>query len=236
MQKFEPKKWRTDLVLLIRNDPVFFKDGSSFLNQLNCSFLNKRTSKHDRPMCTLVNYTALKNRVTTLVPQNTDYKDIIARTDIFSDKPDNLLMFYAALKKNLRTYAPVDSILVGFDGYEYLKTAGFDFVMRTDMDVFLTPMFAKWLPQNCNDFYAGKGGYTTDFNTRRLGRIAEDLGFGNAGLTNLGSTWYSTPEQIRLISFYTLLSMVGCTCLSATDYINLFTMSQKKANLKKLPR
>ncbi len=206
MQKSEPAKWRTDLILLINNDPVFFKDNSSFLDKLNCSFLNRRTSKLDRPMCTLVNYTPLKNRSTKAPPVNPDYAKLLA--DMFSDMPENLAAFYSLAKENLKNYPPVDSILVGFDGYAYLKSAEFDFVMRSDMDVFLTPMFAKWLPQNCDDFYAGNGGYSTDFNMKRLARIAEDLGFGNAAIRNLGSTWYSTPEQIRLVSFYTFFAMV----------------------------
>jgi hypothetical protein len=49
------------------------------------------------------------------------------------------------------------------------------------MDVFLTPLFGKWLPKNCNDFYVGRGGYSNEFNQKRLRRISQNmkLQFGN---------------------------------------------------------
>ena len=96
---------------------------------------------------------------------------------------------------------------MAFEGYQYFKQAGFDFLIRSDMDVFLTPLFASWLPRHCNDFYVGRGGFSTDFNNNRLNRIADDLNLKYAGKRNLGSTWYSTPEQFRLVSYLTLFGM-----------------------------
>lgn len=86
--------------------------------------------------------------------------------------------------------------------------AGYDFLIRSDMDVFLTPLFSRWLPRKCNDFYVGRGGFSSAFNVKRLGRVANDLKLKNAGLQNLGSTWYSTPEQIRLVAYTTLFGML----------------------------
>ena len=98
---------------------------------------------------------------------------------------------------------------MAFDGYEYFKSAGFDFLMRSDMDVFLSPVFGKWIPKNCNDFIVGQGGYSHDFNRNRLQRVSQNLGLEHAGSSNLGSTWYSTPEQFRLVSYLTIFSMVS---------------------------
>ncbi len=42
----------------------------------------------------------------------------------------------------------------------------------------------------------------------RLKRIARNLNLKYASVWNLGSTWYSTPTQFRLMSYLTLLSMV----------------------------
>ena len=44
-----------------KNDDLF-NNNSFFLNGLNCSFLNKRKSNLDKPMCTLIQYTPLSNR------------------------------------------------------------------------------------------------------------------------------------------------------------------------------
>ena len=220
MQKYEPNKWKTDFVVFIENDPTFFKDKKSFLDELNCSFENKRTSKDQKPMCTLINYIALKKRQFqpmkegVLTKQGNEhvkakYDYLLSNVNIFSDDANNLNPFYSISKTNLEKYGYVDSILMAFDGYDYFKTAGYDYLIRSDMDVFLTPLFAKWLPDNCNDFYVGRGAYSDDFNRKRLSRIARDLGLEHAGISNLGSTWYSTPQQFRLVSYLTIFSMVS---------------------------
>jgi hypothetical protein len=96
---------------------------------------------------------------------------------------------------------------MAFDGYNYFKSAGFDYLIRSDIDVFLTPLFGTWLPLHCNDFIAGGGGYSSDFNHKRLQHIADYIGLGSTEIWNLGSTWISTPEQFRLVSYYTLFGM-----------------------------
>lgn len=45
------------------------------------------------------------------------------------------------------------------------------------------------------------------FNVKRLKRISSNLGLSYASESNLGSTWYSTPRQIRLVSYLTLIGM-----------------------------
>jgi len=101
----------------------------------------------------------------------------------------------------------LDSILMAFDGWSFFKSAGYDFLIRSDMDVFLTPLFGMWLPRRCNEFYVGRGGYSANFNMKRLKRIAANIGFEYVSETNLGSTWYSTPDQFRMVSYLTLFSM-----------------------------
>lgn len=116
-------------------------------------------------------------------------------------------LFLSVVQHNLQEYSYLDSILIAFEGYDYLKKAKYDFVIRSDIDVFLTPLFSKWIPVNCNDFAVGGGGYSVEFNMKRLRRIANNLKFEYAGLWNLGSTWYSTPDQFRLVAYFTLFGM-----------------------------
>lgn len=214
MQKSEPVMWRTDLILFIENDPEWFKL-NTFLEELNCNFSNIRHSKDDLPMCTLIPYVALKDRkianrnFTSKFIAKEKYQEMLSDFDIFSDVPEKREAFYALAKDALKDYGYVDSILMAFDGYQYFESAGYDFLVRSDMDVFLTPLFAKWLPHNCNDFYVGHGAYSVDFNRRRLARVAEDLGLEYAWASNLGSTWYSTPKQFRLVSYLTVFMMVS---------------------------
>lgn len=85
---------------------------------------------------------------------------------------------------------------------------GYDFIIRSDIDVFLTPLFATWLPHHCNDFNVGLGAYSTLFNEKRLSRASARINLMYAFKNNLGSSWYSTPAQIRLVSYLTMFSMI----------------------------
>lgn len=107
MQKSEPLKWRTDLV-------VFIDKNVNELNELNCSYQNTRKSDLDEPMCTFLPYKALKNRRLTKlnaplfrkediyeyidVNKNIDekYEYLLNRVDIFSDEESNLLPFFVS--------------------------------------------------------------------------------------------------------------------------------------------
>ena len=48
---------------------------------------------------------------------------------------------------------------------------------------------------------------SSTFNVNRLRRISTDLGLEFASKKNLGSTWYSTPRQFRLVAYLTLVGM-----------------------------
>jgi hypothetical protein len=211
MQKTEPSYWRTDIVIFINND-YFQNNNNFFLTKLNCSFNNIRKTNQDKPMCTLVDYKPLKSRQIVQTNFKTynltqKYEYLLNSLDIFSDDELNIAPFYEYLKEQTSDYGYLDSILIAFDGYNFLKNAGYNFLIRSDMDVFFTPSFGKWLPRNCNDFYVGRGGFSTPFNINRLNRIAKILGFQSASEENLGSTWYSSTEQFRLVSYLTLFSM-----------------------------
>ena len=195
MIKYEPSKWRTDLIVFIEKDQIKFNSSDFFLNQLNCSFDNKRISANDKPMCTLISYIPIRkrefnlNKKFSVLESKDKFKYLLKNINIYQNDQKHLEPFYSFTKTNLELYHYVDSILMAFDGYDYFKSGGFDFLIRSDMDVFLTPLFGLWLPKICNDFYVGGGAYSNTFNRNRLNRIAKDIGFAHAGVSNLGSTW-----------------------------------------------
>ena len=212
MLKNEPSEWRTDLIVFI-NMKVYKSTNMKFFEQLNCFETNMRFTKDEFPMCTLLNYVELRNRQIPLYDStyffNTSaeelYNYFYKKVNVFDNSAENLWRFYGKLKE-LKKYQYLDSILMVFDGYNYFKN-NFDFLMRSDMDVFLTPLFAKWLPLNCNDFITGSGGYSHDFNMKRIRKAANLMNLKFGEIRNLGSTWYSTPAQFRLVSYLTLVSM-----------------------------
>jgi hypothetical protein len=70
----------------------------------------------------------------------------------------------------------------------------YTYLMKTDLDTFITPAFARWIPQA---FFVGKAAYAHMFDTQRdLHSWAEKLGYKHRGLHNLGATWYGDPHII----------------------------------------
>ena len=70
--------------------------------------------------------------------------------DIFSTNKKEFAPFYSLIKQSLSAYPYIESILVAFDGYEHFKA--YDYIIRSDLDTFLTPLFGTWLPKNCKFF------------------------------------------------------------------------------------
>jgi hypothetical protein len=210
MQKYEPAKWRTDIVVFFDGKKkLSSKTGLEFFEDLNCTYGNQRKNRDDPPQCVLIQYEALSDRSVQPSKFNFPNRDMMYeyfydKFDIFDDSPSE---FYARLK-DISKYGYMDSILMAYDGFEYFNNSHYDFLIRSDMDVFLTPLFATWLPAECTEFVVGGGGYSAEFNMNRLRRVARNLNLKYAGIWNLGSTWYSTPKQFRLMGYLTLISMV----------------------------
>ena len=214
MQKYEPELWRTDLIFFMNKKLSIENKVLASFEELDCKTSNLRKSSNDKPMCTIIDFLSINDRVLenvnetyfkTIKPIDL-YPHLFHEVDVFNQNDSNLWKFYAKLR-DLKNYSYIDSILIAFDGYKYFKNQ-FDFFLRSDMDVFLTPMFAKWLPLNCFDFVVGGGGYGDEFNMKRIQKAAKNINLEPGDVWNLGSTWYSTPDQVRLVSYLTLVSMI----------------------------
>jgi hypothetical protein len=126
MIKYEPVKWRTDLIVFVENGVnVEFNSSRLFLEQLNCRFENRRQSAEDKPMCTLINYVPLANRTfntTSRQFSNDDdkYRYLLNEVDIFKTGENSSFEFdtlYKLMKQSLSKYGYLDSILIAFEGY-----------------------------------------------------------------------------------------------------------------------
>ena len=120
MMKFEPTKWRTDLVIFVEYNQSLFETNNFVLNELKCSFNNVRRSPNDPPMCSLINYPAFSRRKIDFLNQNeslnSTYKYLFENTNIFETDPKEFEKFYKLMKREVNTYSYLDSILVGFEG------------------------------------------------------------------------------------------------------------------------
>ncbi|GAV08735.1 hypothetical protein RvY_18389-2 [Ramazzottius varieornatus] len=110
------------------------------------------------------------------------------------------------LQEQMKEYPYLDSIypLVEHSS-SYSK---YDFVVRSDLDVFFTPAFAGWIPPNCA-FVTGNGGYSDTFNMEKLAHVASYSGIHfNASVRNVGSTWIGTPQLVAKVAERTVHWMV----------------------------
>ncbi|CAH1799395.1 unnamed protein product [Owenia fusiformis] len=78
----------------------------------------------------------------------------------------------------------------------------YDWLIRSDLDVFIGPAVLGWLPKY--EFMSGGGGYASEFNRKRIPEVAARLNLTHHGITNVGSTWYGKPDIFMKISQLTL--------------------------------
>ncbi|CAF3740625.1 unnamed protein product [Rotaria sordida] len=211
----QPSTWRTDFVIFTYNFSIEFR-------QLGC--VNRiRQDKEEPSICRLFLYVPVQFRTKNITNNNfqhafddakrvmKSYKDmndsfigvpLVTDTETFDAKRSE------SLYKNLRSYDYTDSINVIYEGYWTFKM--YDFILRTDIDVFIYRHFATYIPSDCT-FITGRGGYGTNFNRRKLRRIANDMGFGHANISGMGSTWYGSPYDAYLVANQTLHSILWLT-------------------------
>lgn len=168
MMKYEPLSWRTDLVLYTKN--ITWN-----LDRLGCIHNRIRVDRNEPPKCRVFSYQRINSRNSTNTYNADDHP--------FQQYDHKRSML---LKQYLDKYDYLDSINVIAECYP--SFAMYDYILRTDLDVFLTPYFGRFVPLN-NTLIVGGGGYSTAFNTRRLRRIAANMNWQYANLTNIGSTW-----------------------------------------------
>ncbi|CAF4646708.1 unnamed protein product [Rotaria sp. Silwood1] len=173
---------------IIKNQPIDWQTDiliyslpSSLLDELGCYEYNNKASKNN---CFRINYNSLWDKI----------------------KNNNKLL------RLIQIYVPkwcrhLDSLGILLENSDFLNQ--YDYILRTDLDVFLTPHFAHYIPFDCS-FQIGLGGYSLDYTLNKLSRIAQTLNLLDVNLTHIGSTWYGPPQQIVLVGRLALwLSVVS---------------------------
>ena len=168
MMKFEPSLWRTDLV-------IYTGQHTLHLQQLGCIYNRIRIDRHEPPQCRVFPYVRISLRNVTKTNETDDH--------LYQQFDEDRSVL---ITTHLGTYEYVDSINIIAECYP--SFAMYDYILRTDIDVFVTKSFAENVPYN-NTLLVGRGGYSTVFNNGRLRRIAKDMGWSSVGIVNIGSTW-----------------------------------------------
>jgi hypothetical protein len=176
MMKDESKNWRTDLI-------IFTGNYSLSLQQLGCVLNQKRLDHLEQPQCRIFLYLRLSNRQINSFTQQQITSIDSNQKNLFQIDIQRSKLLY----QHIKTYEYIDSINIIAEGYPTFEY--YDFILKTDIDVFITKPFAKYIPITNRTLLVGRGGYSTAFNTRRLGRIARDMNWNYQNMTNIGSTW-----------------------------------------------
>ena len=73
----------------------------------------------------------------------------------------------------------------------------YDYILKSDVDTFLTPSFKSYFPEN---YCVGKGGYVyTDEVKQRIKHIAKRFNLRHQGIHNIGSTQYGRPQLLKKV-------------------------------------
>jgi hypothetical protein len=184
--KNESTDWRTDLL-------IFTGKYSFTLRQLACQLNRIRQNQSEMPRCRVFLYCRLSNRlINTHTQQQMILIDEKYRLDFQIDRKRSKRLY-----RQIRHYEYIDSVNIIAEGYPIFSF--YDFILKTDMDVFLTRPFAKYYPRTDQTLLVGRGDYSTSFNTNRLRRIARDMSWNYQNITNIGSTWSVTCTMKYLV-------------------------------------
>jgi len=92
-----------------------------------------------------------------------------------------------------KTYRFINSIsCIGGKQAEFLNS--YDYVLRTDVDTFLTPAWNTYIP---NYYTVGRGGYSGEEVKGNIIRVARKFNTRHQGIHNVGSTHYGASNLVR---------------------------------------
>ncbi|EER00424.1 hypothetical protein Pmar_PMAR027768 [Perkinsus marinus ATCC 50983] len=95
----------------------------------------------------------------------------------------------------LRDYTAYVDCMVTIAEYEDFE---YDYILRTDLDTFLMPGFADWIPGERDQLIVGRGGYSSENANMHLKYVTKTLGLrDDKDLKSLGSTWFGNLKLFR---------------------------------------
>jgi hypothetical protein len=112
----------------------------------------------------------------------------------------------------------------------------YDIILRSDLDAFLTPGWAAWVPEHRHTMYVGKGGFIQGEEKhglqtlKRLAYAAERMGLPEPKVINPGTSWVGDgkllitaarlqSEAIRWLHRYEFVEFDRC-CAGMTGWPN----------------
>lgn len=105
--------------------------------------------------------------------------------------------------KAFKDYHFINSISCIILNKEWLLNKNYEYMLKTDSDVFLTPNFKDFFP-DITKIYTGKGGYSHNDSKDKLKNIAKRENLRYQNVTDIGATWYGSCKLLIDIAELTL--------------------------------
>ena len=110
----------------------------------------------------------------------------------------------------------VDSMLVLA---EFHEQSAYTYLLRSDLDTFLTPGFSNWTLESNKVMATGKGGYGSVSANHHLSWLIKDkLGLVDRSTLNVGSTWYGDAKVMVAVANLTIATMRWLDTQEFTEY------------------
>ena len=102
---------------------------------------------------------------------------------------------------------------------EYKHYSDYDYLMKSDMDTFVTPAFADLRLQPGKVIAVGHGGYGHRHANARLSFIMkETFALSDSGMFNIGTTWFGSPAVLVAACQVSVASMRWLDRMEFTEY------------------
>ena len=110
----------------------------------------------------------------------------------------------------------IDSMLVLA---EFATDTAYEFLLRSDLDTFVTPGFSDWILQDDVAIATGKGGYVCENVNRHLSwTMTNKLRLTDGGLLGLVSTWYGRSRVMIASAKLTIAAMTWLHTQEFNEY------------------
>ena len=159
-----------------------------------------------------------------MTKRTTSHCFIISTNNTLHSDPNYEKLLFGTRKTGYPFLNSIDCIISIEQQYPALYYS-YDYLLKTDDDIFLTPFFLYTFPKNSNEFIVGEGGYVWPQNnlTRdQIINISSIFGINHCRYPdtycfNYGAAWYGSPDLINAVAKLTIKITVYIRILYKSD-------------------
>ncbi|CAF1087839.1 unnamed protein product [Didymodactylos carnosus] len=177
-EMYSPELWRSDLLIVTDIGDAEEKTYLQHFLALGCKINVQRIDRKETSQCLLVSYRPFSKREEIDKLSYIRAFHILPKMHQYGNEIERLFVYYETVTK--------------------LDIKLYDFIMKTNVDTFLTIQFGKYVPLNCS-FMIGKK-HTIDLPYDAASLEAKLGLYSTANTPDYKSTWYARSDQISRLA------------------------------------